>query len=266
VYREGTGRLRVVCFSFLDGSSLHVLPKAVVWCITGTKFAEIIPSYMNHQEEIDVRMKLSLTLCALALAAVVSGCSKSDNTNATANTNATDPNATANASPANPTVGQNPTGTDPTQTMTPQPNPAMPGPDNSEVQTAMDTNGVVTETRTFKNNKYITKVVRTTRDGTNRTVKVYNAKGESKNLPKDKVENAMKESGDALAAAAGWTVDKSKDAASATKEGAEVVADKTTEGAKTVADKTVQGAKKVGQKTAEGAKKGAKTIKNAVTP
>ena len=213
-----------------------------------------------------MRIKLSISLCVLVLAAIVSGCSKSDATN-TANANATDPNAAnANASPVNPTIGQNPTGTDPTQNVAVQPNPAVAGPDNSEVQTIMDQNGVVTETRTFKNNKYVTKVVRTTRDGTNRTVKVYNAKGETRNLPKDKVENAMKETGDALASAAGWTVDKSKDAASATKEGAEMVVDKTTEGAKTVADKTVEGAKKVGSKTAEGAKKGAKAIKNAVTP
>ena len=214
-----------------------------------------------------MRMKFSIGVCVLALAVVSGGCSKSEDPNATANANTANPNvANANTSPVNPTLAQVPTGTDPTQTMTPQPNPAIAGPDNSEVQTVMDQNGVVTETRTFKSNKYITKVVRTTRDGTNRTVKVYNAKGESRSLPKDKIENAMKETGEALAAAAGWTVDKSKDAASATKEGAETVVDKTTEGAKTVADKTVQGAKKVGSKTAEGAKKGANAVKDAVTP
>ena len=215
-----------------------------------------------------MRIKLSIGLCVLALAAAASGCSKSDNTNATANANSAGPNtASANTSPVNPTTGQNSTGTDPTQNVAVKPNPPSAAPDNSEIQTVMDPNdGSVTETRTFKNNKYVTKVVRTTRDGTNRTVRVYNAKGESRALAKDKVENAMKDSGDAIAAAAGWTVDKSKDAASATKEGAEVVVDKTTEGAKTVADKTVQGAKKVGSKTAEGAKKGAKAVKNAVTP
>lgn len=213
-----------------------------------------------------MRIKLSVFLCVIALTAIASGCSKSDNTN-TAATNPTDPNAAnSNSSPVNPTLGQNPTGPDPTQNMTPQPNPAVAGPDNSEVQTIMDQNGVVTETRTFKNNKYVTKVVRTTKDGTNRTVEVYNAKGEKRNLPKDKVESAMKDTGDALASAAGWTVDKSKDAASEAKDAAEVVADKTTEGAKTVADKTVTGAKKVGSKTAEGAKKGAKAVKDAVTP
>lgn len=213
-----------------------------------------------------MRIKLSIGLCVLALAALVTGCSKNDSA-AAPNANATDPNAAnANTSPVNPTTTAQPTGTDPTQNVTVQPNPPVAGPDNSEVQTIMDQNGVVTETRTFKNNKNITKVVRTTTDGTNRTVTVYNAKGEKRNLPKDKVENAMKDTGDALASAAGWTVDKSKDAASATKEGADVVIDKTTEGAKTVADKTVQGAKKVGSKTAEGAKKGAKAVKDAVTP
>jgi hypothetical protein len=245
----------------------HALLLSSQWCITSTKIAEIIPGSQVYQEEMKVRNKFSIGLFLLALVAMSVGCSKAEDQNTAANTNAANPNtANSNASPINPTLAQVPTGTDPTQTMTPQPNPAVAGPDNSEVQTVMDQNGVVTETRTFKNNKYVTKVVRTTRDGTDRTVKVYNAKGESKSLPKDKVENAMKESGDALAAAAGWTVDKSKDVASATKEGAETVADKTTEGAKTVADKTVQGAKKVGSKTVEGAKKGANAVKDAVTP
>jgi histone H3/H4 len=213
-----------------------------------------------------VRIKLLGGLCVVALAAVGAGCSKSDDPK-TATTNPTDANvASANTSPVNPTLNASPTGTDPTQNVAVQPNPAVAGPDNSEVQTIMDENGVVIETRTFKNNKNITKVVSTTRDGTNRTVTVYNAKGESRNLPKDKIDNAMKETGDALAAAAGWTVDKSRDAASATKEGAEVVVDKTKEGAKTVADKTVQGARKAGSKTVEGAKKGANAVKDAVTP
>lgn len=213
-----------------------------------------------------MRIKFSIGLCVIVLTAIGAGCSKSDTTN-TASTNPTDPNAaSSNASPVNPTLNASPTGTDPTQNVAVQTNPAVAGPDNSEVQTIMDQNGDVTETRTFKNNKNITKVVRTTRDATNRTVTVYNAKGEKKNLAKDKVEGAMKETGDALAAAAGWTVDKSKDVASATQEGAEIVVDKTKEGAKTVADKTVQGAKKVGSKTVQGAKKGANAVKDAVTP
>lgn len=213
-----------------------------------------------------MRIKLSIGLALLTLTVIGAGCSKADNTK-TEGTNPADPNtASANTSPVNPTMTQVPTGTDPTQNVAVQPNPAVAGPDNSEVQTVMDQTGVVTETRTFKNNKYVTKVVRTTSDGTNRTVKVYNSKGESRTLSKDKVENAMKETGDALAAAAGWTVDKSKDAASATKEGALTVAEKTTEGAKTVAEKTVEGAKKVGSKTAAGAKKGANAVKDAIVP
>ena len=212
-----------------------------------------------------MRIKLSMGVCLLALAGLGVGCSgDSGNTNNANNMNPT--TADANVSPANnPTLAQNPTGTDPTQNMSPQPAPAVAGPDNSEVQTSMGPDGVVTETRTFKNNKNVTKVVRTT-NGTNRTVKVYNAKGQSKDLPKDKVEDAMKETGDALAAAAGWTVDKTKDAASATKEGAETVGEKAVEGAKTVGEKTAEGAKKVGEKTVEGAKKGARKVKDAVTP
>lgn len=216
-----------------------------------------------------MRIKLLIGLCVLALAGLAAGCS-GDSTNAnTANANM---DANANASPANPTLAQNPTGTDPTQTMSPQPNPPRSAGDDSEIQTTMDSNGDVIETRTFKNNKNVTKIVRTTK-GTNSTVKVYNAKGESKDLPKDKVKDAMTETGDALASAAGWTVDKTKDAASATKEGAETVVDKTKdgaravgEGAKTVGEKTAEGAKTVGEKTAEGAKKGAKKVKDALTP
>lgn len=216
-----------------------------------------------------MRIKLSIGLCALALAGLTVGCSGSDTTNANANANTADPNAAtanANASPANPTMGQAPTGTDPTQGITPGPNPPTPGKDNSEIQIAMDTKtGDVTETRTFKNNKNVTKVVRTT-SGTKRTVTVYNSKGQSKTLPESKIDSAMDETGDALAAAAGWTVEKSKDAASATKEGAETVIDKTVQGSKTVGEKTVDGAKKVGEKTVEGAKKGANKVKDVVTP
>ncbi len=214
-----------------------------------------------------MRIKLSMGICLLALAGLGVGCS-GDSGNVNANANATNPTTTtdANVSPANnPTLAQNPPGTDPTQNMSPQPAPGVAGPDNSEVKTEMGPDGVVTETRTFKNNKNVTKVVRTT-NGTNRTVKVYNAKGQSKDLPKDKVEDAMKETGDALATAAGWTVEKSKDAASATKDGATVVGEKTVEGAKTVGEKTAEGAKKVGEKTVEGAKKGARAVKDAVTP
>lgn len=212
-----------------------------------------------------MRIKLLLGLCVLALAGIAAGCS-SDTTNVNANVN-----ANANASPANPTMAQNPTGTDPTQNMTPQPNPVTPAADNSEIQTSME-NGDIVQTRTFKNNKNVSKIVVTTH-GTTRTAKVYNAKGESKDLPKEKVKGALEDTGDALAAAAGWTVDKTKDAASATKEGASTVIDKTKEGAEKVGDKSkdisgkiVEGAKTVGEKTAEGAKKGAKKVKDAVTP
>lgn len=214
-----------------------------------------------------MRIKLSIGLCALALAGLSVGCSGGDTTNANANaTNPAAATANANASPANPTMAQAPTGTDPTQGITPGPNPVTPGKDNSEIQIAMDTKtGDVTETRTFKNNKNITKVVRTT-SGTKRTVTVYNSKGQSKTLPESKIDSAMDETGDALAAAAGWTVEKSKDVAETTKDGAETVIDKTVKGSKTVGEKTVEGAKTVGEKTVEGTKKGVNKVKDAVTP
>src|SRR5688572_31912912 len=46
------------------------------------------------------------------------------------------------------------------------------GPDNSEIVTTTDSTGTKTETRTFRNNPRVSRVVVTTRDG-RRTVKVY---------------------------------------------------------------------------------------------
>ena len=100
------------------------------------------------------------------------------------------------------------------------------GPDNSEITTTNE-NGVRTETRTFRNNPRVSKVVVTTRDG-NRTVKVYSPSGEEKDVSKDGPPDVLHATGDAIADSAGWVKDKSL-----------TVADKTKEGAKTVADKTV---------------------------
>lgn len=212
-----------------------------------------------------MRTKIFVGLCVLALGSVTAGCSSSEtNANATA-PNANNPTLTADANvnaANNPTLTQNPTGPDPTQGITPGPNPPTAGKDNSKIQIAMDPKtGDVTETRTFENNKNVTKVVRTT-SGTKRTVTVYNSKGQSKTLPESKIDSAMDETGDALATAAGWTVEKSKDVGEATKEGAETVIDKTVKGSKTVGDKTVEGAKK----TVDATKKGVNKVKDAVTP
>jgi hypothetical protein len=171
-----------------------------------------------------VTKKLFIGLAIAAVATASAGCSTTENANANANTNAT--------------MASNTT---------------RPGPDNSEITTSVDANGVRTETRVFHNNPRVAKVVVTTREG-KRTTTVYAPSGESKDL-KEEVGDALAATGNALANAAGWVADKAED-----------VAGKTKEGAKTVGEKTVEGAKTVGEKTAEGAKKTGKAIKKAVTP
>jgi len=171
-----------------------------------------------------------------------------------------------------------------------------PGPDNSEIATKND-NGVRTETRTFRNNPRVSKVVVTTRDG-NRTVQVYSPNGEEREM-KSGPERALDATGDAIADSVGFvkdkstdvgekTVDVSKDVVDKTKEGTKTVADKTIDTSKTVADKTVDTSKTVANKTvdtskkvasktksgtetvidktAEGAKKTGKAIKKVITP
>jgi PBP1b-binding outer membrane lipoprotein LpoB len=149
-----------------------------------------------------------------------------------------------------------------------------PGPDNSEITTSTDSNGVKTETRVFKDHQRVSKVVVTTRNGT-RTTRVYSRSGEEKEG--SNVGNALEATGDAIADSAGFVADKTVDG---TKKGVEVgktvaektgetaskVGDKTVDGAKTVGEKTADGAKKVGSATASGAKKAGKAIKRAVTP
>src|SRR5258708_2472049 len=54
-------------------------------------------------------------------------------------------------------------------------------PDNSEITTSTDNTGVKTETRTFRNNPRVSRVVVTTRGGT-RTTTVYSPSGEEKDL------------------------------------------------------------------------------------
>lgn len=149
-----------------------------------------------------------------------------------------------------------------------------PGPDNSDITTTTDINGVKTETRVFRDNPHVSKVVVTTRSDT-RTTRVYGRSGEEKEV--NTVENALDATGDAIASAAGFVADKTvsgvekgvevgKTVAEKTADTSKKVADKTVEGAKTVGGKTAAGAKKVGSATAKGAKKAGKAIKNAVTP
>ena len=159
--------------------------------------------------------KLLIGFAVATLAAASAGCSTTDNANTNANAN------------ANTTVASN---------------TSQPGPDNSEITTTVDANGVKTETRVFHNNPRVAKVVVTTRDG-KRTTTVYAPSGQSKDL-KEEAADALSATGNAIADAAGFLAEKTVD----------------------IADKTKEGAKTVGEKTAEGAKKAGKAIKKAVTP
>ncbi len=124
--------------------------------------------------------------------------------------------------------------------------------DGSEITTTIDANGGKTETRVFRNNPRVSRVVVTTHDG-RRTVRVYSPKGEEKEI--NDVGDALEATGDKIADAAGWVADKTED-----------VVDEAGDKLEDVGDKTAAGAKKVGKKTVEGAKKTGSAIKDAVTP
>jgi hypothetical protein len=154
------------------------------------------------------------------------------------------------------------------------------------VTTTTDNRGVKTETRTFKNNPRVSKVVVTTRNGV-RTTKVYSPSGEEKDLGTGSPD-VLHATGDAIAESAGWVKEKSVTAADKTKEGTEKVADKTVDVSKKVANKTVDVGKdvvdkskpvvkKVGDKSVDigtsvvdatktGAKKTGKAIKKVINP
>jgi hypothetical protein len=177
--------------------------------------------------------KLLISLSVVVLAAFGVACSKSEEANSNANSSTAATTRTA--------------------------------PDNSEIMTSVDANGVKTETRTFRNNPRVSKVVVTTTRSGQRTVRVYSPSGEEKEV-KDTGDNVLEATGEKVASAAGWTADKAEDAAGKTKDETKTVVDKTADTAKSVGTKTVEGAKTVGTKTAEGAKTvGTKTASTAKT-
>src|SRR5689334_6835560 len=191
------------------------------------------------------------------LAALTGACTRNEAANANDNAN------------ANATTAQNATAAGETR----------PAPDNSEVTTSVDANGTRTETRVFKNNPRISKVVVTTRNG-QRTVRAYSATGEEREVKTD--ENVLEATGDKVASAAGWVADKAEDVPGETKSAAKATADKagdvkdktvsaTKKGVSAAADKTedvgdkaVDTSKKIGEKTVSGAKKVGSETKKAV--
>lgn len=170
--------------------------------------------------------KKLLIVFAIAMVCVAGGCATTDNANVNTNAN------------ANATVAQTTTRT---------------AADGSEIITTTDANGLKTETRTFRNNPRVSRVVVTTTSDGRRTVRAHSATGETKEV--NDVGDALEVTGDKIADAAGWVAEK-------TKEGVLEAGDKLED----VGDKTASGAKKVGKKTVEGAKKAGSAIKKAVTP
>ena len=149
------------------------------------------------------------------------------------------------------------------------------GPDNSEIVTTTDSTGTRTETRTFRDNGRVARVVVTTREG-RRTVKVYSKTGEERELTQE-VGDALTATGDKIADAAGWVadnaVDKTKEGINEIGDKAEDVGDKAKDvgrevgdKAEDVGDKAASTAKTAGRKTVSGAKKTGSTIKKIVTP
>ena len=191
-------------------------------------------------------MKFLGVLALVAMLSFMVGCSR------------TAENANANANAANTTT---------TRT----------GPDNSEITSTTDANGVTTETRVFRNNPRIARVVVTTRNG-QKTARAYSPSGEEKEI--NNVGDALEATGDTLAQAANFVADKAEDAPDAAKKGAEEVADKAEDvgdaakkgvkevgdKAEDVGDKAVSGTKTVGKKTVEGTKKVGSKVKDAITP
>jgi hypothetical protein len=181
-------------------------------------------------------------------------------------------------------------------------NTTQPGPDNSQITTRVDDNGVKTEERVFTDNPRIARVVVTTRNGS-RTVKAYSRSGEEREVRTEN-EGVLSATGDKVADAAGFvaqktedlgeaaknvgetakektqdvgektadtakdvgqkTAEKTKEIGSKTADTAKDVGNKTTEGAKTVKEKTVEGTKAVGSKTASGAKKVGRAVKKII--
>ena len=180
------------------------------------------------------KLCIVLTMC---LAALLTGCAKTDET---INANNANTATTAQAAPT-----------------------TRPAPDNSEVMTMIDANGVKTETRTFRNNPRIAKVVVTTRNGV-KTGKAVSTSGEERDLDKNVVEEALDATGEKVAAAAGFVAENAKPAVNEVGDKAEDVKDQTVSGAKKVGEKTVEGAKTVGSGAKKVGTKAASETKKAV--
>lgn len=215
-------------------STICIPSKGLIAGYCGTSIAKLSvkSAIMIVGEETKVSKKL-LTLTAVSVLAFFgSGCTTADQTN-------------VNANVANMTT---------TRTAA----------DGSVITTTTDASGVKTETRVFRDNPRISRVVVTTTADGRRTARAYSPSGEEKEI--NDVGDALEVTGDKIADGARWTFDKAEDVGEKTVEGAKTVGEKTAEGATVVGEKTAQGAKTVGKKTAAGAKKAGSAIKDAITP
>jgi hypothetical protein len=134
-------------------------------------------------------------------------------------------------------------------------------PDNSQVVTTTDKNGMKTQTRTFSGNPRVSKVVVTTTREGKRTVKVYSPSGEEREV-KNGSSDPLTATGNAIADGAGFVADKSETAVDKTKEAAKPVVEKTGETAKQVGQKTVDTSKTVANKAAAQTKSVGSTVTN----
>jgi hypothetical protein len=182
-------------------------------------------------EDQNVSNKLWIVFAVALLGVSAAGCNTTDNANVNAN--------------ANVAVAQTTTRT---------------AADGSEITTTTDASGVKTETRVFRGNPRVSRVVVTTSKDGRRTVRAYSPSGESKDV--NDVGDALEVTGEKIADAAGWVADKTKDGVVEAGDKLEDAGDKTVSGAKKVGE----GAKKVGEKTVDGAKKVGSAVKKAVTP
>jgi hypothetical protein len=161
--------------------------------------------------------------------------------------------------------------------------PSATTPAGEFTTTTTEEAGVQTETRTYTNDPYISKVVITTR-ANKRTARVTSKSGEERELKVENLDDVLAKSGHEIGNAAGFVGDKAEDVGgkavdvgkATVNKGKEVgneVADKTEDvvvgagnRAKKVGEKTVEGAKAVGNKTVNGAKKVGGAVKDAITP
>jgi len=80
---------------------------------------------------------------------------------------------------------------------------SVPAPDNSEVSSQMNKQGVPVETRTFKNHPVLVKVERTFTDITKPVMKIYLKNGKVVNVPQGKIADPLTASADEILKAVG---------------------------------------------------------------